>query len=453
MGKTLYLDCPSGISGDMFAAALIDLGANEARLRDALDALPIGGYDLVVSRVEKAGLDCCDFDVVLDPAIDNHDHDMAYLHGDQGRAHDHGACHHHVHRSPADVHALIDAGQLAPRARELAHRMVNILSRAEARAHGVPLEEVHFHEVGAVDSIVDIVSAAVLVDDLDVDRAIVPRLVEGTGTVRCQHGVIPVPVPATLNIAIDHALPLSRCEVEGELVTPTGAANVAALDHEFGLPARYRDAACGLGAGKRAYERPSILRAMVIEEIPAPGEESVPAPAAAMAPGAPAAPGAPTVDCAFTGDLVRLECDIDDAGGEVLAYAADLMRAAGAREVHWTPVFAKKGRPAWQLQAIAAPADVARLEEIALTETTTIGIRRWPCSRTVLERTEDEVRTPWGRVRMKVVSLPDGTRRAAPEFEDAAAVARASGVPLQRVMDRARALWEAGREGTVPDAR
>lgn len=473
MGKTLYLDCTCGISGDMTVAALLDLGAREDVVRAALASLPFDGYEVRIGRAAKAGLDCCDFDVVLAPGLENHDHDMGYLHGhghgdavahehEHGHEHDHGAghdhhhdlgaghdhphdhaaghdhphdhlhdhahdhTHPHVHRGPADIDAIIDAGALTPRARDLAHRMVDILAHAEAKAHGVALDEVHFHEVGAVDSIVDIAAVAVALDDLDIDRAIVPVLVDGRGTIRCQHGIIPVPVPATLNIAEQHGLPLSICDVEGELVTPTGAAIVAALDAESELPARFRVRAVGLGAGKRAYERPSILRALIIEELPDAG-------------GVPTAPCEPTVDAAQHGAVVRLECDIDDATGEVLAYAADRLREAGAREVHWVPVFTKKGRPAWQLQVIALPDDVERLEDIIFAETTTIGIRRWPCERSVLERREVSVQTPWGAARVKEVTLPDGSSRTAPEYEDAAAIARRTGLPLQAVMEAVRA--------------
>lgn len=452
MGKTLYLDCTCGISGDMTVAALLDLGGNEARLRDALASLPVDGYEVRVSRVAKAGLDCCDFDVVLDAAHENHDHDMAYLfggehalahaqghdgeqglghahaHGDEhehaqchghdhahrhddehhhGHDHGHGHAHHHEHRGPADIDRIIDAGRLAPRARDLAHRMVSIIAAAEAKAHGVSLDEVHFHEVGAVDSIVDIVSVAVLVDDLDIDRVIVPRLVDGRGTIRCQHGIIPVPVPATLNIVQQQGLSLTIGDVEGELVTPTGAAIVAALDAERKLPARFTVKQVGLGAGKRSYEVPSILRAIIIEdEAPLPQDS-----------------------------IVRLECDIDDATGEQLGYAADALRAAGAREVHWAPVFTKKGRPAWQLQVIASPEDIERFEGIIFAETGTIGIRRWLCERSVLRREQGSAETPWGTVRTKVVTLPEGETREKPEFDDCAALAAQHGVSLRAVQD------------------
>lgn len=471
MGKTLYLDCTCGISGDMTVAALLDLGAREEVLRAALDSLPVEGYEVKIGRVLKAGLDCCDFDVVLEPGFENHDHDMAYLHGqdsdhvhghdhlhahphahDHAHGHSHPHDHVHVHRGPADIDAIIDAGEMTPRARALAHRIVDILAHAEAKAHGISLDNVHFHEVGAIDSIVDIVSAAVAIADLDIDRVIVPVLKDGRGTIRCEHGVIPVPVPATLNIVEAHGLPLSVCDVEGELVTPTGAAIVAALEAEHELPARFCVKAVGFGAGKRTYERPSLVRALIIEELSGEALDSTAGfqnaagsttPVPLGEPNPAESEPRPTIDAAMRGPIVRLECDIDDASGEVLAYAAERLREAGAREVHWVPIFTKKGRPAWQLQVIASVEDAERLEGIIFAETTTIGIRRWLCDRTVLERTWTTVPTPWGEVRTKVVTLPDGSRRATPEFEDVAAIARREHLPLQTVMAAARSSWSA----------
>ena len=426
-GKTLYLDCQAGIAGDMLVAALLDLGGKPAlgRLTQMLEKLSLEGFSVAVTRVKKAGIDCCDFDVKLDAAHENHDHDMAYLHGLGDTSHDHD--HHHAHRGLAQVEQVIDAAPLSERARGLARDAFRILARAEAKAHGLPIDQVHFHEVGAVDSIVDVLAAAFLIDDLDIERAIVPALTDGHGTIRCQHGVIPVPVPATLNICIAHSLPLSSSSVEGELVTPTGAALVAALEPEFSLPERYTIRAVGLGAGKRSYERPSILRAMLIEELDA----HVGVAACGPRPSLSAETQAP--NC-----IVKLECDIDDCSPEVLAYAVERLREAGAREAHWLPIFCKKGRPAYQLQVIVEPSDVLRMEEIILSETTTIGIRRLQMERTCLPRAIESVETPWGDVLVKTVCLPDGTRRTTPEYEACAAIARDKGVALQTVMDTVR---------------
>ena len=289
MKKVLYLECSSGISGDMTAAALLDAGADEAAVRRALESLPVDGFEVRITRVVKSGLDVCDFDVVLDAAHENHDHDMAYLHGhEHGEAsahdhdhdhehehahgeahvhdhdHTHDGGHRHEHRGMAEIGAIIDAADMTDRAKEIARAVFAVIAEAEARAHGVPVDQVHFHEVGAVDSIADIVAIATALDSLDVDDVVVSDLVEGTGTVRCQHGIIPAPVPAVVNIAAAHGLPLRITDVRGELVTPTGAAVVAAVRTRDALPERFIIERVGMGAGKRAYETPGILRAMIL---------------------------------------------------------------------------------------------------------------------------------------------------------------------------------------------
>ena len=344
---------------------------------------------------------------------------------------------------------------MTPAARTIALRAFRILASAEAAAHGTTIDQVHFHEVGAVDSIVDIISAAVLFDYLHIERVIVPQLVDGHGTVRCQHGIIPVPVPATLNICREHGLPLGVCDVEGELVTPTGAALVAAVATGFELPERSVVRRVGLGAGKRSYSRPSILRASLIE--PLDGCSGSELRSFSMSGGAESDSMSAVLDehesgCAWSRrpvaphsaeltaptSVVKLECDIDDATGEELGYVAELLREAGAREVHWLPIFTKKGRPAYQLQVICVPEDVAHMESVIFCETPALGVRRVPMERTVLKRRRLTVETPYGSIRCKVAELPDGSVRVAPEFEDCRAAARAFGAPLREVMAAAR---------------
>lgn len=300
--KKLYLECNAGISGDMLVAALLDLGADRAKLDEALQSIPAKGFTYNISRVSKAGVDCCDFDVVLDAEHENHDHDMSFLHGeavaahvhshehehchehhhDHEHEHDHEHCHehhhdhdhvhtphehhhHHEHRGLKEVIEIINGTQISEQARALALKIFDIIAEAEGKAHAVAKEDVHFHEVGAIDSIVDIVAIAVCFDSLGVDEVIVPELCEGRGTVRCQHGVLPVPVPATANIMQSFGLNVRLLPVQGEFVTPTGAAAAAALMTTDELPEQFKICAIGLGAGKRQYERPSILRALLIE--------------------------------------------------------------------------------------------------------------------------------------------------------------------------------------------
>ncbi len=441
MGRTLHLDCSSGISGDMTVAALLDLGASRERLEAALASLPVGGFEIAVSRVSKHGLAACDFDVRLDADHENHDHDMAWLYGhehgedaehehehDHGRHHDAGHPHHHEHRGLADVLAIINAADLTDRARSTATRIFEILADAEAEAHGTTRDQVHFHEVGAVDSIVDIVSAAVCLDDLDVENVVVPELAEGCGTIRCAHGIIPVPVPAVCAIAGTHGLPLRPTGVRGELVTPTGAAIVAATRTGGELPARYTIKGVGLGAGKRSYEGCSgVLRAMLID----PAEQ---------APGLEDGSTAATAAHDTTDDAIwKLECDVDDCTGEALGHVIEALMDAGAREAHCLPLVTKKGRPAWQVQVICGEELRDRLEELLFEETTTIGVRRVKMERTVLPRRTVTVETAFGTLPAKEVVLPSGRTRIYPEDVEVVAAARAAGVSYQEAWRAAMA--------------
>lgn len=422
MGKTLYLECASGISGDMTVAALLDLGADKAALLAALQSLPLTGYEVHISRVKKAGLDVCDFDVQL--SEENHDHDMTYLHGHshgqehfqeeeeahgQGHfregteAHGHGHAS-HMHRGMREIRDIINAGQLTEGARALALRIFEILAEAEARAHGVPADEVHFHEVGAVDSIVDIVAAAFCFDNLGITEVVIESLSEGQGTVRCQHGILPIPVPAVANIAAAHRLMLKPAKVNGELVTPTGAAIAAAVCTKESLPEQFLIKAVGLGTGKREYGLPGILRAMVIEEDPK--EKDV---------------------------IYRLETNIDDSTGETLGYVMEQLFEAGARDVFYTPVYMKKNRPAWLLSVICRETDIQKLEAVIFRETTTIGIRRTKMERTILAREQKTVSTPFGEIQMKVCRHGGETYRY-PEYESLARLCREQGISYKEAL-------------------
>lgn len=486
MGQTLYLECATGISGDMTVGALLDLGADQEKLEAALKSLPVSGFDIAISRVLKSGLAACDFDVRLDAAHETHDHDMAYLYGHLhlaevrrsdadsdhhhnhgegaghgyghehgGHDHDHGEAaghghadgphghaHHHGHRNLADIVAIIDAADLTPRARDWAVRIFDIIARAESKAHGVPVDQVHFHEVGAVDSIVDVVAAAVCLDDLDITEAIVPVLHEGTGSVRTQHGILPVPVPAVVNIVADAGLAMDILPIEGELVTPTGAAIAAAVKTSDHLPERLVIKRVGYGAGKRAYERPSVLRAMLIENLEDKGkdEQTALSSSAVTCLGEPVMEGEP--------HLWKLETEVDDCTGEALGYAMEELYAQGAREAHFLPVFMKKNRPGYQIEVLCDAGHIAQLERVLFEHTTTIGVRRSPLWRTALDRTLGQVQTPYGSAGVKTVVLPNGEKRTYPEHDSIARIAHEQGISYQ---DARRAVMHACDDAEATD--
>ena len=422
MGKTLYLECYSGISGDMTVAALLDLGADQTVLDNVLKSLSVSGFRTKISRVVKSGIDACDFDVVLDKGHENHDHDMEYLHGHHHEhthsyvaesAHGH---HHHEHRGMKEITHIIEHGAMTENAKKIALKIFGILAEAESKAHNVPVDQVHFHEVGAVDSIVDIVSTAVCLDNLDITDVIVPVLCEGRGTVRCQHGILPIPVPAVANVVSANHLHLKMTEVEGELVTPTGAAIVAAVKTKDKLPETFEIQKIGIGAGKRQYECPGILRAMLISESTeqAKGRN-------------PKAENQETKDT-----IIKMETNIDDCSGEVLGFVMERLMKAGARDVHYVPVFMKKNRPAWVLNVICKEEDIETLQNIIFEETTTIGIRYSIMERTILPRETRTLPTPWGEVQVKVCTL-NGKEQLYPEYESVAQLSREKEIPFAEI--------------------
>ena len=421
MSKTLYLECYSGISGDMTVAALLDLGADREVLKESLKSLPVGGFRTEITRVKKSGLDACDFSIILEQY--NHDHDMEYLHGSEKSYTGHHEYTHsheypHEHRGMKEITEIIQKSEMTARAKKMAMRVFGILAQAESKAHGVPVEEVHFHEVGAVDSIVDIAAIAICMDNLDISNVIVPVLYEGTGFIRCQHGQIPVPVPAVTHIAETHKLKLKITDIQGELVTPTGAAVVAAFRTSDRLPEDFTMLKTGIGAGKRQYRCPGILRAMLIRE---------------------------TTDLQIKDIIWKLETDMDDCGGEMMGHVMNLLMANGAREVHYTPIYTKKNRPAYTLTVICKESEREKLENLIFSETTTIGIRRVEMERTILQREIQKKDTPVGTAIVKACTLPDGNIRYYPEYENVAELAERNQLSFRETYDRIRSYWTTER--------
>ena len=248
--QILYLECYSGISGDMTVSALLDLGADQEVLKKALESLKVEGYEIEIGRREKCGIHACSFDVILKE--EEHQH------------HEHR--HHHVHRNIKDIYEIIDNSQISDKAKNLSKKIFHVVAKAEAKAHGIPIEEVHFHEVGAIDSIIDIVATAVCLDNLNIQEVAVSELYEGVGHVKCQHGILPVPVPAVVNIVMDNALSIKTTGIQGEMVTPTGAAIAAAIKTKDALPSSYKIKNIGIGSGKKDFPKANILRAYIIED-------------------------------------------------------------------------------------------------------------------------------------------------------------------------------------------
>lgn len=395
--KLLYLEGASGISGDMTVAALLDLGASREKLDAVLKSMNLEGFEYQVSRKSSYGIAGTDFDVILH---DHHHHEHEHEHG-----------HHHEHRNLDDVCTVIDRGTMTDGARELAKKIFRIVAEAESKAHGVPVSEVHFHEVGAIDSIVDIVSAAVLIDDLGIRECVVTGLAEGSGYVHCQHGDLPVPVPAVLNIAQAHGIALRTATANGEMVTPTGIAIAAAIRTRDRLPAEYKIEKTGIGLGKRDFGRANILRAMILEETLDPEQMYV------------------------------LETNIDDATGEALGLALEKLMAAGASDAHFLPCFMKKNRPAYLLRVIAAAPEIPALERIIFESTTTIGMRKLPVDRTCMDREIRTVELPFGTVSVKRCTW-NGVVRNYPEYESVRALAERTGKEFQLVFALAKQAAE-----------
>ena len=424
----LYLECYSGISGDMTVGALLDLGADKIVLENALNSLPIDGFEIKISRVSKSGLDACDFDVRLDE--DNHDHDMKYLHGEghihvqhhhnhgeedfhehihhyedinHTYSHEHHHGHGHSHRNLSQILDVIDHAEITKNAKKIASDIFTILAKAEAKAHGVSIEEVHFHEVGAVDSIVDIVAVAVCIDNLNINEVIVSPLYEGTGFIRCQHGVIPVPVPAVCEIVRDNDIDLKITNYEGEFVTPTGAAIVAAIKTSDKLPDKFKIEKIGIGAGKREYEKAGILRSMLIKDTSSKSHS-----------------------------IYKLESNIDDCSGEALGYVVEKLLSEGARDVHFIPVFMKKNRPAYQLNVICREEDIEKFEQIIFEEITTIGIRKQKIEMTMLKTELKIIDTSLGKAQVKICDLKN-EKRIYPEYNSIVEICKKSGKSYQEI--------------------
>ena len=404
MARVIYLDCFSGVAGDMLLAALIDAGLPIEELTGALGSLGVG-HELVTSRVTRAGISATHLSVESRDGRGDSDH--AHPHT-PGRAPRSGA-----HRTLAEIARLIEGSALSVAGKARATHLFRRLAEAEAAVHDVPLVDVHLHEVGAVDSIIDICGAVFAFEWLGADEIISSPLNVGGGTVRIAHGVFPVPAPATVRLL--QGVPVHSTGVQAELVTPTGALLVSDYATGYGPMPAMTIARSGYGAGtKDLGEVPNVLRVVI-------GDRDVPTSPA--------------------DGVVQIECEIDDMNPQLYGRVTDLILAAGALDVFLVPAQMKKGRPGTLLVALAPSDRRSAVTEVLFRETTTIGARFHAVERDVLDRAWREVAIPGGVVRIKIASRHGEILNAAPEFEDCLRIAEKTGEPVKTVLATAMAAW------------
>ena len=417
--KTLYLDIFSGISGDMFLGAMIDIGVDAAVLEAELAKLNLDGYQLHVGRKTKSNIEGVKFDVHLLPVKGGeHSHEHGHSHS---HSHDDNGGHSHE-RNFADIQSLINASALSAWVKEKSIAVFRRVAVAEGKVHGMPPDEVHFHEVGAVDSIVDIVGGCIALELLDKPRVLAAPVTEGTGWVDCAHGRFPVPTAATLEILGARGVTVNQCDEPHELVTPTGAALLAEFAESFELMRGVTPERIGYGLGTRDMNtRPNVLRAVLGQ--------------------AEAATEAKPLD--WERDTVTvIETNLDDINAEHLGHFVETVLEAGALDVFHTPIQMKKNRPGVMLTVLCAEADADRFSEIILRETTALGVRRHAADRRKLRREVVTVETPLGQVRVKLGRLNGELVQAAPEYESCRDVAAKAGVPLKAVYAAAQKALE-----------
>ena len=407
--KILYFDCPAGLSGDMTLGALLDLGVDETALRTELSKLGVDGeYEFHVDRAQKRGITGTQVKVHL--TYGEHGAEAEHKCVAEGDAPGHSHQHPHAHRHMSDIVELIQASGLSESVKRRAVALFTELARAEGKVHGVPAEEVHFHEVGAVDSIVDIVGACIALELLAPDRVIFSPVNTGSGRVRCQHGLMPVPAPATAELLT--GVPSYSDGTMSEMTTPTGALIARCFATGYGPRPAMTIRRVGYGLGFKDFDFPNALRAIL-------GDDGS--------------------DTAEAQTVWELKCNLDDMTGEAMGYALERLLSGGALDAWYTPIHMKKNRPAWELTALCAPERRADVERILLSETTTLGVRACSFERTTLPRDWQTADTPWGPVRVKIAHGPDGLR-AAPEYEDCAKLAREQGIPFVKIYATAQAV-------------
>lgn len=404
--SSLYFDCFAGISGNMILGTLVDLGVPIDFLQQELNKLNISGYKLHIERVIKAGIQATYLDVQVDN-YDGHDHHCHEHEHEHEHEHQHGMSDQYRHLP--DILRIINQSQLNEKIKADSIAVFNRLAQAEAKVHGVTVEQVHFHEVGAVDTIIDIVGTMICLDYLQVEKIFSSTLNVGSGFVKCSHGILPVPAPATAELLRN--VPYYSKDVQKELVTPTGAALITYLADEFGsIPAGFISQQIGYGAGTWDLDIPNVLRAF--------WENS---------------------DKNITdGDLLVIESNIDDMSPQIMGYVTEKLLTAGVLDVWLTPIQMKKGRLAQKISILTEKNLKEKVTDILLTETTTIGLRYYNVCREVAERKIVEVKVTWGMARVKLAYYKGELRNITPEYEDCRVLAEAAQKPLKQVLQAVR---------------
>lgn len=399
--KILYFDCSSGISGNMTLGALTEIIGDENYLLNELKKLNIDGYKIEISKKIKNGITGTYVDVILDNehTLDHHT-DLHEHHHEHNHSSSHE--HHHEHRNLEDVNKIIENSSLNNDVKDLAKKIFLRVAEAESKVHNKTLDEVHFHEVGAIDSIVDIVGTAILINKINPDKIISSIVNDGYGFIECAHGTISVPVPATSEIFVNSKVKFRQIDIDTELVTPTGAAIIAELAEEFKTLPTMTIEKIGWGTGSKDLKIPNVLK-VYYGDMQEKAE-----------------------------DFLVMETNIDDSTGEILGYVQEKLFEEGALDVFFTPIFMKKGRPAYRLTVACKRKDMLKLQNIIFRETTTIGIRYRFESRTELTREFVEIDTKYGKIKAKKV-INNGETYIYPEYENMKKLAKENNIPLKEL--------------------
>jgi len=413
----LYVEPFSGISGNMLMGALFDLGASLPKVKAELAKLKIGKYELIYEKVDKCGIRATHFDVRLGEVetatfaekADYQQDEAKLVHVQAAELAEHHEHEHHEHRNLGDILGIINSSGLSDNIKEKASLIFTQLGKAEAKVHGKALEEIHFHEVGAVDTIIDVVGCLLALEDLHIDKIYVSTMQTGRGFVRCAHGLMPIPAPATAELL--KTLPYYQGEIDKELVTPTGAVLMCVLAQPTpNKPADFTTSAIGYGAGTWDLAIPNVLRVYIDKSEPAKIQAE---------------------------DLLIAECNLDDVTGEICGYTVEKLMAQGAMDAWYTPIYMKKCRPAYKLCVLYQRSMQEVFEHIIFTETSTLGLRYYPVNRTVLTRHFFTVTIPQGEVKVKAGYYKGILVNLAPEYEECAFLAKKANTSLQEIMTQA----------------